>query len=88
MRKERVVEYKDLTPEQREQARACQTPQELLELSRKIGYSLSEEELDAINGGALWSCSDDVECSPYVCTNVCASGSARDNITGGKKGLM
>ena len=44
--------YKDLTPEQREMAKNCSTPEELLNLSRKIGYDLSDEELDALNGGA------------------------------------
>ena len=70
--------YKDLTPEQREMAKNCNTPEELLDLSRKIGYDLSDEELDALNGGArtAWSCSTDEACSCYY-PCVCASGSTR-----------
>ena len=41
-------------PEMREMARACGTPEELLELAREEGYELSDEELDGIAGG--WSC--------------------------------
>jgi len=59
-------------------AKNCSAPEELIELSRKIGYDLSDEELNALNGGArtAWGCSTDGECSCYhPC--VCASGSTR-----------
>ena len=65
----------DLTPEQREMAKNCSTPEELLELSRKHGYELSPEELDAVSGGEnnSWSC---YHCNDYQPT-PCASGSTR-----------
>ncbi len=46
-----------LSPELREKAKACQTPEEMLSLAKAEGYKLSEEELDAVSGGE-WSCSD------------------------------
>ena len=45
------MEPKDLTPEQKERARACKDPEELLALAREEGYELSDEELGAISGG-------------------------------------
>ena len=53
-----------LSPELREKAKACQTPEEMLALAKAEGYKLSEEELEAISGGR-WTC--DSYCSSY-CT--------------------
>lgn len=53
----------DISPELREKAKACKTPDELLELAKKEGYKLSEEELAAIAGGGDWCWS--------VCANFC-----------------
>ena len=39
-----MVDFKDLTPDQMEKARACKTPDELLELARQEGYELSDED--------------------------------------------
>ena len=47
-----------LSPELREKAKACQTPEEMLALAKAEGYKLSEEELAAVSGGGTWSCSD------------------------------
>ena len=69
------MNIEDLTHEQKEKLKACETPEELLEKSREIGYELSEEELSAVSGGGMWSCSDDAPCDPYICGKVCASGS-------------
>ena len=44
----------DLTPEQREKAKNCKTPEELLSLAEKEGYELSDDEVEAISGGAAW----------------------------------
>ena len=49
------MEFKDLTPEQQAKARACKTPEEMLELAKAAGYELSDAELDGIAGGA-WAC--------------------------------
>lgn len=48
----------ELTPELREKAKACKTPEELFELAKSEGIELSEDELDAINGGGIidWDC--------------------------------
>lgn len=60
--------FDDLTPEQRQKALACKTPDELLELAKEEGYTLSEEELDAVAGGkVVWSCSDHTN----TCTGYC-----------------
>ena len=49
------MDFKDLSPELREKAKACKTPEELLALAKAEGYKLSEEELGAIAGGGGWS---------------------------------
>lgn len=71
------MNIEDLTPEQKERLKASQTPEELLAISREFGYELSEEELSAVSGGHLWSCSDETSCPPDVCGNVCSAGSVR-----------
>ena len=55
------IDNLDLSPELREKAKACKTPDEMLALAKAEGYKLSEEELAAVSGGASWgssSCSD------------------------------
>ena len=49
------IENMDISPELREKAKACKTPEELLALAKKEGYKLSEEELSAVSGGVSWS---------------------------------
>ena len=44
-----------LSPELKEKARGCKSPEELLALAKKEGYKLSDEEMEAVSGG--WSCS-------------------------------
>ena len=57
------IENLDISPELREKAKACTSPEELLALAKAEGYKLSEAELEAVAGGG-WSCgSDDYE--PY-----------------------
>ena len=57
------MNFEELSPELKEKARACKTPEEMLSLANKMGYKLSDEELDAIAGGGGWkSCTD---CSKY-----------------------
>ena len=41
------MNFEDLTPEQREMAKSCKTPEEFLELAREFGCALSEEETKA-----------------------------------------
>ena len=56
------MDYKDLTPELREKAMNCKTPDELLELAKREGYKLSDEELSLVSGGLSWS-------SDFLCTS-------------------
>lgn len=57
------MDYKDISPELREKAKSCKTPEEMLALAKKEGYKLSEEELQAIAGGGSWT-----TCSSRWCT--------------------
>ena len=43
---------KGLTPEQIEKVRACKSHEELLEVAKKEGVELNEDQLEAISGGA------------------------------------
>ena len=52
------IDDMNLSPELREKAKACKTPDEMLALAKAEGYKLSEEELAAVSGGGTWSCSD------------------------------
>ena len=56
------MDFNDISPELREKAKACKTPEEMLELAKQEGYKLSEEELEAISGGGTWS---DQSCDTY-----------------------
>ena len=53
------MEFKNLSPELRDKARECKTPEEILALAKEEGYELSDEELQAVSGGIEWTCSDD-----------------------------
>ena len=48
------MQYDDLSPEQQNKARACESPADILAFAQKEGYELSDDELDQISGG-LWS---------------------------------
>ena len=50
----------DISPELREKAKACKTPEEVLELAKKEGYKLSDAEMEAISGGEWARCTTDV----------------------------
>ena len=47
----------DISPELREKAKSCKTPEELLALAKKEGYKLSDAEMEAVAGGDAWACS-------------------------------
>ena len=50
------MDFDGLTPEQKEMALACKTPEELLETAKKVGYQLSDDELNSISGGGWTDC--------------------------------
>ena len=58
------MEFEKLTSEQKAKARACKTPEELLDLAKEEGYELSEEDLESISGGVSWSCTAD--CNDHI----------------------
>ena len=45
------MKFEDLTPEQQAEAKSCKSPAEMLSLAKKLGYPLSDDELDAVAGG-------------------------------------
>ena len=59
------MEFKSLTPEQQDKARACKTAEELVALAKSEGYELSDDELTAIAGGGSWVTCSDQACSRY-----------------------
>ena len=68
------MKFEDLTPEQKEKARAAKTPEEILALAKEEGFELSDDELEAISGGGMWDkCSYEDPCPkdgycPSYCT--------------------
>ncbi len=63
------MDFKELSPELQEKARACKTPEELVALAEKEGYELTDEELKAISGGIHWT----LWCSDRECYQVCSA---------------
>ena len=46
----------DIPPELEEEAKACETPEEMLALAKRKGYKLSDADLAAVSGG--WGVKD------------------------------
>ena len=68
------MNYHDLTPEQKEKARARKTPEDILALAKEEGYELSDEELGAVSGGGFWDCDDNScgsDCRDEGCSSYC-----------------
>ena len=55
----------DISPELREKAKACTSPEELLELAKREGYKLSDADIEAISGGA-WANFHQSSCDRYT----------------------
>ena len=49
------MKSEDMTPEQIEQAKKCATSEECLAFIKENGIELSDEQLEAVSGGALFS---------------------------------
>ncbi len=45
------MDRSNLSPKIIAKAKACTTPEELLELAHQEGYELTDEELESVNGG-------------------------------------
>lgn len=57
------MNFNDLTDEQKAQARACSTPEDILALAKSAGYKLSDDQLEkAFSKSDSW---DPFECSPF-----------------------
>lgn len=50
------MDVNDISPELKEKAKACKTPEDILALAKEAGYELSDEELEGISGGGWGSC--------------------------------
>ena len=64
------MNFEDLTPEQREKANSCKTPEDIMAFAKELGYELSEDELAALSGG-----NGDLEACVFVCPelgNLCS----------------
>ena len=48
------MNFDELSPEKQERVLNAKTPEEILAMAKEEGYELSEEELESINGGAMW----------------------------------
>ena len=53
----------EISPELREKAMACETPEEFLALAKKEGYKLSDEEMQAVSGGWTAGSKSDWDCA-------------------------
>ena len=76
------MDFENLTPEQKEKAKACKTSEEMLALAKEEGYELNDDELEAVAGGASWTTEEingvsttykeckKLECNDFGCTQV------------------
>ena len=62
--------YKNLSDEQKAKAKACKSTEDLIEMTKKEGISISRDELEAIAGGNTW---DDATSDP--CKRLCPKDS-------------
>lgn len=49
-----MMNYNDLTPEQKKLVEECHTPEELFALAKREGLKIPEEDLERIAGGQGW----------------------------------
>ena len=50
--------FDNLSEETRAKLVAAKTPEEILEVAKSEGIKLSEEDLEAVSGGGVWSTCD------------------------------
>ena len=51
--------FSNLTEDQMEKAKECKTPEEFLELAGAEGIDLTDEQMEALSGGAYFTCPPD-----------------------------
>ncbi len=51
-----MASFNELTPEQMEKARACESSDDLVELAESEGIELTDDQLEAIAGGNWIDC--------------------------------
>ena len=57
------MNFEDLkNPELQEKLKACNNPEELIELAKEEGFQLNDEQLEAMSGGGWSWCSDKGPC--------------------------
>ena len=54
------MNLEELTPEQKQKALACKTPEDILALAKEEGYELNDAQLESLAGGDAW----------YICTTA------------------
>ncbi|MBE6473145.1 MAG: hypothetical protein E7Z99_06140 [Coriobacteriaceae bacterium] len=57
-----MMNYNDLTPEQKKLVEGCHTPEELFALAKREGLKIPEEDLERIAGGQGWQLPDCPNC--------------------------
>ena len=57
------MSYENLSPEQQDRARACESPEDLAALAEEEGFELSDEMLEDVAGGGF----DPSKCKRYLC---------------------
>ena len=58
------IKNMDISPELREKAKACKTPEEIFALAKSEGYKLSDAELEEVAGGgsSVWNDTEQIKC--------------------------
>lgn len=60
--------FNKLTEGQKKKFENCKTPEELLSLAKDEGFELTEEQMEAVSGGAGWG-----GCTHSTCGGKCVS---------------
>lgn len=83
------IDDTNISPELKEKAKVCKTPEEILALAKKEGYKLSEGELEGVAGGGNpWALdsTEYLECvrcgTKYEITAECCPGCGLKNYGG------
>ena len=68
------MSHENLSPEQQERARACESPEELAALAEEEGLELSDAMLEGVAGGGF----DPSNCKKYHCIRYMPMGPSED----------